>query len=254
LTKQNDFILKATVLIFLQVLFYFNVISQVTGKDETILSKLVSGIERPKVSLYNQDSLEKANSDYQFSARNKRIHKEGSHYYYIEYWPNGSVKIKAEVEPILLENGAVFSENLETRERTPFYFGILSCRFHGEHLVYSENDPKPTKQLNYVHGVGAEPSEIEEKFESVDRNVQSIEGKFYYMNEHLGQKLIIKAKVEPAFVEVVEYIDDFLTGERIEIHYYKPSFQFHGQYLEYSRQDSIPPVITYYFVHGKQVD
>jgi hypothetical protein len=81
LTKQQGLILKATILIFLQTLLYFNVISQVTGKDETISSKEISGIEQPKVSFCNLDSLEKANSDQQFSARNKRIHKEGSHYY-----------------------------------------------------------------------------------------------------------------------------------------------------------------------------
>jgi hypothetical protein len=158
------------------------------------------------------------------------------------------------VEPILLEVGPLFSENIETRERTPFYFGNQSCRFHGPYLEYAENDPKPAKQWNYVHGVGAEPSEIEEKFESFDRSVRSLEGKFYYMNEYLGQKLMIKAEVEPAFVEVVEYIDDLLTGLKTEIHYYKPFWQYHGKYCEYSWQDANTPVNTYYFVHGKQVD
>jgi hypothetical protein len=79
----------------------------------------------------------KGSNDFEFKLGEKiwkrEIVREGRRYYYVEFWPNGKLKIKAEVEPCFAYLDSIgLDEMPELVRYKPWY------QFHGNYVEYDE--------------------------------------------------------------------------------------------------------------------
>jgi hypothetical protein len=169
---------------------------------------------------------------------------ESEVFYYLEFWPDGSLKVKAAVEPVLAP-ATLYSEDLETGEKKVSFFGLPSCRLNGKFLKFNEGDSIPRAEKVFRHGRNSDGFEFKLGEKIWKREIVREGRRYYYVEFWPTGKLKIKAEVEPSF----EYLHNIGSDKMSGLVRYKPWYQFHGKYMEYDEKGEL--MSWYELKHGR---
>ncbi len=236
--------MNLTRLLFLWLIIAKNGYSQMPDEGKYIYStKLYASFDAANDQTIDEASMD---DDYVLLSDSAKIIFENDVFYYLEFWPDGSLKKKAEVEPFFARV-VVRRENLESGDVEEAQYGEPYCRIKGEILEYQCGDSIPKIEEKYRCGKCTSSFELTEKY--WDRKICRTGGQFYYVGHWPNGKLKIRAQVEPCFA-FVGYdawgVDLHNNGKGCG---YEPSFRFHGVVREYNEDGNL--VRIYNEFHGR---
>lgn len=77
--------------------------------------------------------------------------EDNGKYYEIDFWSNGVIKSKAQVE-LYFADGIKYETNLETGENEAEHYSVPAYRYHGKKIDYDESGIKIIKVQRFKHG------------------------------------------------------------------------------------------------------